>query len=48
MKEFKLSPKMENYKSTKETLKYDFNVEQIYLPQKYLKKSNQVNPYIIV
>ena len=38
MKEFKLSPKMENYKSTKETLKYDFNVEQIYLPQKYLKK----------
>ena len=40
-KEFKLSPKMENYKSTKETLKYDFNVEQIEqicLPQKYLKK----------
>ena len=41
IKEFKLSPKMENYKSTKETLKYDFNVEQIEqicLPQKYLKK----------
>ena len=38
MKEFKLSPKMENYKSNKENLKFDFKEEQIYLPQKYLKK----------
>ena len=38
MKEFKLSPKMENYKSNKEALKFDFKEEQIYLPQKYLKK----------
>ena len=38
MKEFKLSPKMENYKSNKESLKFDFKEEQIYLPQKYLKK----------
>ena len=38
MKEFKLSPKMENYKSGKESLKFDFKSEQIYLPQKYLKK----------
>ena len=38
MKEFKLSPKMENYKSNKEALKFEFKEEQIYLPQKYLKK----------
>ena len=38
MKEFKLSPKMENYKSNKENLKFDFKEEQINLPQKYLKK----------
>ena len=38
MKEFKLSPKLENYKSNKEALKFDFKEEQIYLPQKYLKK----------
>ena len=38
MKEFKLSPKMENYKSNKETLKFDFKEEQMYLPQKFLKK----------
>ena len=38
MKEFKLSPKMENYKSGKEVLKFDFKEEQVYAPQKYLKK----------
>ena len=38
MKEFKLSPNMENYKSGKEALKFDFKNEQMYLPQKYLKK----------
>ena len=38
MKEFKLSPKMENFKSNKENLKFEFKEEQIYLPQKYLKK----------
>lgn len=38
MKEFKLSPKMENFISNKENLKFDFKEEQLYLPQKYLKK----------
>ena len=38
MKEFKLSPKMENYKSGKESLKFDFKSEQVHLPLKYLKK----------
>ena len=39
MKEFKLSPKMENYKSGKESLKFDFKSEQVHLPLKYLKKN---------
>ena len=38
MKAFNLAPNMENYKSGKETLKFDFKEEQIYLPQKYIKK----------
>ena len=38
MKEFNLAPNMENYKSGKESLKFDFKEEQMYLPQKYLKK----------
>ena len=38
MKEFKLAPNMENFKSNKESLKFDFKEEQLNLPQKYLKK----------
>jgi hypothetical protein len=38
VKEFKLAPNMENYKSNKESLKFDFKEEQLYLPLKYLKK----------
>ena len=39
MKEFKLARNMENFKSNKESLKFDFQEEQLFLPQKYLKKT---------
>jgi hypothetical protein len=39
MKEFKLERNMENFKSNKESLKFDFQEEQLFLPQKYLKKT---------
>ena len=48
MKEFKLSPKMENYKSTKETLKYDFNVDLGHITQdfqflnKHMKEASEI------
>ena len=35
IKEFKLAPNMENYKSNKESLKFDFKEEQLYLPLNY-------------
>ena len=44
MKEFKLSPKMENFKSNKENLKFDFKEDQIHLPQRYLKKLEPIKP----
>ena len=35
---FKLAANMENFKSSKESLKFDFKKEQISLPEKYIKK----------
>jgi len=35
---FKLSANMENFKSSKDSLKFDFKKEQISLPDKYIKK----------
>ena len=35
---FKLSRNMDNFKSTKDTIKFDFKKEQISLPEKYIKK----------
>jgi len=35
---FKLAAKMENFKSSKDSLKFDFKKEQISLPDKYIKK----------
>ena len=35
---FKLSANMENFKSSKDSLKFDFKKEQIFLPDKYIKK----------
>ena len=35
---FKLVANMENFKSSKESLKFDFKKEQISLPEKYIKK----------
>ena len=35
---FKLSKTMDNYKTNKESLKFDFEKEQITLPDKYIKK----------
>jgi len=35
---FKLAANMENFKSSKDSLKFDFKKEQISLPEKYIKK----------
>ena len=35
---FKLSKNMDNYKSTKDNLKFEFKKEQLSLPEKYMKK----------
>jgi hypothetical protein len=35
---FKLAANMENFKSSKESLKFDFKKEQISMPEKYIKK----------
>ena len=35
---FKLAANMENFKSSKDSLKFDFKKEQIFLPDKYIKK----------
>ena len=37
-KVFKFTTNMDNFKSTKESLKFDFQKEQIYLPDKFIKK----------
>ena len=37
-KVFKFTPNMDNFKSSKESLKFDFQKEQIYLPDKFIKK----------